>query len=1225
MRILSLRLKNLNALKGEWKLDFTQSPFSDNGLFAITGPTGAGKTTLLDAICLALYHQTPRLGQISSTANEIMTRGTAECLAEVTFAVKGKAYRAFWSMRRARGKADGNLQPAHVELAESESGKVLASQIRQKTDEIEAITGLNFPRFTKSMLLSQGDFAAFLNANENDRAELLEELTGTEIYGDISRQVHSEYRDAEQALSVLRGNKDSVQLLTDKERDELQNTVKETDDALEKARNDVTRYQQGIKYFETLTQLQRDCQQADEQLTQAKQAMAEHEDDLIRLQRGEPAEQLRARWQQKGDIAQQYAEKQEQAAQQRQHFFQAEVQVQDAEAQRKRASDGLKDYQGQAEPQIQMIQQQVMPLDREITRLKQEISGAQTTYEEKQQAYQQHQQALQVNQTHLDEVDQRWTEYANYLATHEDDGALSAVLSGWWGHVNRLVQHTDARQQLAAKITTDKQQYDKLNKEFNLANADYQQADAALTYAQQKKKECEQALSTLLKIQDEQAVEAKFNRIENLLFPLTKAKSIQSQYQQQQSKAQGIAEKQAQEEATRQQAQNHRDSLRQQWREYSQSLQDLTRLIDQEAQLAAYRDALCEGEACPLCGATSHPALASMAVDVPHTVVRKQAMEEKLQQAEQQGRVAAQQWETSGARIEQHQLDLGQLKQEQESTLSQWQEVMSQLDLAISIDDREGLAAFDTSLESQRSALQAHRRALRNASHEVKAASQALEQQHQQRSERYDTLRKLEGSIKEAAGELKHNQAGLDQHDDAIHAIKEQLAEEAQKINQPAPEGDLKSWLNERQRKSETWHAKHKQREEQKDRRRDLAEDKARIEEALKSTQARLKEDEKALAERQQALKKAVDERRALLGDVDAAEALTKLTHTLDEKKQAWESAQQAHTAWSENYIEAKSKKESAENALLELQNTQKEISQVWEQARQDQGFDDDDAFLKALLPPNERESLSGLKARLDKAVSDNLALQQKAKGQLQQWQTGTLATQWQQTEVQALQATITEAEQKRDTLLQQKGTLSARLRQDDDVRRRHQSILEEIAEKEAHFDDIAALHGLIGSADGHKFRKFAQGLTLDNLVVLANRQLQRLHGRYRLTRHAGEGLTLKVVDTWQGDIERDTKTLSGGESFLVSLALALALSDLVSHKTSIDSLFLDEGFGTLDAQTLDIALDALDNLNASGKMIGVISHIEAMKERIPVQIRVHKRSGLGLSALDKQYAYANG
>ncbi|VFS91283.1 Nuclease sbcCD subunit C [Kluyvera cryocrescens] len=203
----------------------------------------------------------------------------------------------------------------------------------------------------------------------------------------------------------------------------------------------------------------------------------------------------------------------------------------------------------------------------------------------------------------------------------------------------------------------------------------------------------------------------------------------------------------------------------------------------------------------------------------------------------------------------------------------------------------------------------------------------------------------------------------------------------------------------------------------------------------------------------------------------------------------------------------------------------------------------------------------------------------------------------------------------------QRQGELRQQLKQDESNRQQQQSLFLEIEKANATLEDWAHLNALIGSKEGDKFRKFAQGLTLDNLVWLANEQLSRLHGRYLLQRKASDALELEVVDTWQADAVRDTRTLSGGESFLVSLALALALSDLVSHKTRIDSLFLDEGFGTLDSETLDTALDALDTLNASGKIIGVISHVEAMKERIPVQIKVKKINGLGYSRLDKMFA----
>ncbi|RUM54546.1 MAG: hypothetical protein DSY86_03425 [Marinomonas sp.] len=216
----------------------------------------------------------------------------------------------------------------------------------------------------------------------------------------------------------------------------------------------------------------------------------------------------------------------------------------------------------------------------------------------------------------------------------------------------------------------------------------------------------------------------------------------------------------------------------------------------------------------------------------------------------------------------------------------------------------------------------------------------------------------------------------------------------------------------------------------------------------------------------------------------------------------------------------------------------------------------------------------------------------------------------------QALSELLVEAKKAYQSVLVELGQLAERIQSEQQKRQSSETMLQRIASEKAAFEWLDDLNGLIGSSDGARFRRYAQSVTLDHLVWLANRHLSTLYGRYQLKRQKGEGLFLEVIDGWQGDISRDTKTLSGGESFLVSLALAVSLSELVSHKTSIDSLFLDEGFGTLDSETLDIALDALDRLNSNGKTIGVISHVEALKERIPVQLNVNKHSGLGVSTL---------
>jgi len=153
-------------------------------------------------------------------------------------------------------------------------------------------------------------------------------------------------------------------------------------------------------------------------------------------------------------------------------------------------------------------------------------------------------------------------------------------------------------------------------------------------------------------------------------------------------------------------------------------------------------------------------------------------------------------------------------------------------------------------------------------------------------------------------------------------------------------------------------------------------------------------------------------------------------------------------------------------------------------------------------------------------------------------------------------------------------------------------------------------LRELIGSADGKKFRNFAQGLTFEMMTKHANRQLRKMTDRYLLIRDASQPLELNVIDNYQAGEIRSTKNLSGGESFIVSLALALGLSSMASRNVRVDSLFLDEGFGTLDEDALETALETLAGLRRDGKLIGVISHVTALKERIGTQIQVIPGTG---------------
>ena len=223
MKILTIRLRNLNSLKGEQELNLAQEPFASSGLFAIVGRTGAGKTTLLDAVTLALYGKVARYG--GDKPENVMNRESGECSAEVEFLLPAGKFRATWQMRRARSRPDGALQTPKRYVYDSE-GNPLAEQVKDANAKIEELTGLDYERFLRSAMLAQGDFDRFLSAKPAERSELLEALTGTSIYSRIGEETFGETKRKEEKIERLEEAWKSIEIMSAEQRAEAEAKLK---------------------------------------------------------------------------------------------------------------------------------------------------------------------------------------------------------------------------------------------------------------------------------------------------------------------------------------------------------------------------------------------------------------------------------------------------------------------------------------------------------------------------------------------------------------------------------------------------------------------------------------------------------------------------------------------------------------------------------------------------------------------------------------------------------------------------------------------------------------------------------------------------------------------------------------------------------------------------------------------------------------------------------------
>ncbi len=1192
MKILKVSLCNIHSLKGKHEIDFANGLLGSVGLYAITGNTGAGKSTILDAITLALYGQTNRHGN-KSLDQEIITRNEKEAYSEVTFEVHNQQYFAEWKVSFKRNNKINDSKIRLSKIIENDK-QLLTDKKTESKNKIEELIGLSFHQFTKSVLLAQNNFSAFLKAKPGERAEMLSKITGTEIYEYISKAVFEKTKALEDTLtaskSLLNNN-----LLTEEEVAILKETVETKSAQTADIATALTKIIAELKWYDDLDKTEVEYTKHRQELTAIEKIIQEQKDDYNKLEKYNKAKLL-----EKDLIAFENADSQYNATKEKLLKVENEIVlantllkelVLDLEtkySQQTIAKEELDTSLPLVEKAKEKLQDQ-MSQEKLIAELDKEMEVKKDQLEEKQ--------SQNIRLVAEKEI------LANLISNLEIEVAAHKKYEHW-------VEDKKAVGIIYKEI-------EKLEKENATINSDTLEQDIAL-YRNKINKNIEDITNLTSKLATEEpkynSLVQERNKLKSATILTTEKEIAQaklSQWNLLQNELSKLAEIEAKLTPCKQritellcQEKLANEKLRSQ-NKHIEALVENLMLQKTIASLEEHRTNLKDGEACPLCGAKEHP-YAVEKLDLKPSEAEQRLADEK----------------TNLEKINKEINTIAKEKIQLEGTVKSYEENVQNAEIEI----KKSLAFLQIPEPPAQEQLiknaQNLKQLIDSYSHDLTRSTaltadiekSALDIQLQK-----DGLQKLEIAKLETENQLKSWQQTANSNEQLLAKNNASIVAKYEEFQSIINNYDEKITTNEIAKfieigkkltaKHDKWKMANEELIAQKEKERTIDTD-------IKNLAFALNLIEK---EHLQLLEKQNTENNLRI-ETKATIALLTANFKLKNPREEEDRLRENVTTISKIINEANNKKAGYEASIAENLKVKEEL---WKAKIIEEASVANNALkLKKLLQENEFESINSLKNDLQllnhaiiaankvKNENDRISLKSLRDASsdkllsLQKLQLTSLS-------VELLEAQKIELTTKNQELNQQIGGAKEQLNNNEKEIAANQNLLAKIENQEQICSQWKQLNQLIGSSDGDRFKKFAQDFTLSLLVQYANRHLAVMYNRYELHKDdlAAE-MELQIKDKHFFEQIRTINSLSGGETFLVSLALALGLSDLASKNTKIRSLFIDEGFGSLDPESLNNALDALELLQQTDdRQIGIISHVEELKKRIHTQIKVTKTS----------------